>query len=105
MPRRRCPRRSETGWRQDVLDETVAALDAADFRIYVHAIGNPGFYPEDNVLDAFEYAAQRNARRDSRHAITHLDWTRREDLARFRELGRRRGAIASQQRHGLAGMP
>ncbi|MEU4837499.1 amidohydrolase [Nocardia testacea] len=74
-------------WKQDVLQETVAALDAAGFRIYVHAIGSPGFYPEDNVLDAFEYAAQRNGRRDSRHAITHLDWTRGEDLARFRELG------------------
>ncbi|SUE27941.1 hydrolase [Nocardia farcinica] len=74
-------------WKQDVLEETVAALDAEGFRIYVHAIGSPGFYPEDNVLDAFEVAAQRNGRRDARHAITHLDWTRGEDLARFRELG------------------
>ncbi|NKX86851.1 amidohydrolase [Nocardia coubleae] len=74
-------------WKQDVLNETVAAADKAGFRVYVHAIGNVGFYPEANVLDAFEYAARQNGTRDSRHAITHLDWVRPEDLTRFNALG------------------
>ncbi|WP_183192804.1 amidohydrolase [Brevibacillus nitrificans] len=78
---------NELVWDQDVLEETVAALDKEGFRIYVHAIGIQGFYPSANVLDAFEYAAKVNGKRDSRHAITHIDWVREEDVARFKELG------------------
>lgn len=78
---------SKLVWNQDVLKQTVAALDKAGFRIYVHAIGNPDFYPSSNVLDAFAYARQVNGRRDSRHAITHLSWTDRSEVARFRDLG------------------
>lgn len=74
-------------WNQDVLEKTVAALDNEGFRVYIHAIGNPEFYPVGNSLDAFEYAAKVNGKRDSRHVITHLDWVREDDVARFKELG------------------
>lgn len=73
-------------WDQDVLEETVAALDKEGFRVYVHAIGIQGFYPSGNALDAFEYAAKVNGRRDSRHAITHISWVREDDVARFKDL-------------------
>ncbi len=43
-------------WDQEVLEKTVAALDKEGFRVYIHAIGDQGFYPSHNALDAFEYA-------------------------------------------------
>lgn len=78
---------SKLVWDQRVLEQTVAAFDKVGFRIYVHAIGNAEFYPSSNVLDAFAYAQKMNGRRDSRHSITHLDWTRHEEIRRFQELG------------------
>lgn len=74
-------------WEQDVLEKTVAALDKEGFRVYIHAIGDQGFYPSHNALDAFEYAAEVNGKRDSRHVITHIDWVKEEDVARFKNLG------------------
>ncbi|MED3761153.1 amidohydrolase [Peribacillus frigoritolerans] len=74
-------------WDQIVLEKTVAALDKEGFRVYIHAIGNQGFYPSHNALDAFEYAAKLNGKRDSRHVITHLDWVKEDDVARFKDLG------------------
>ncbi|PRS40428.1 amidohydrolase [Bacillus sp. RJGP41] len=74
-------------WDQNVLEKTVAALDKESFRVYIHAIGNQGFYPSHNALDAFEYAAKLNGKRDSRHVITHLDWVKEDDVARFKDLG------------------
>lgn len=74
-------------WDQDVLEKTVAALDKEGFRVYIHAIGDQGFYPSHNALDAFEYAAEVNGKRDSRHVITHIDWVMEEDVARFKDLG------------------
>ncbi len=73
-------------WDQDVLNETVAALDSKGFRVYIHAIGNPDFYPTRNALDAFEYAENVNGKRDARHTVTHADFTRLEDIPRFKEL-------------------
>lgn len=74
-------------WKQEDLEKTVAALDKEHFRVFVHAIGNPDFYPSHNVLNAYAYAQKVNGARDSRHAITHLDWVMEEDVPRFRELG------------------
>lgn len=73
-------------WDQNVLEETVAALDKEGFRVYVHAIGNEEFFPSNNALDAFEYAAKVNGERDSRHVITHLEWVKEEDVDRFKDL-------------------
>jgi LPXTG-motif cell wall-anchored protein len=74
-------------WDQDVLEKTVAALDKEGFRVYIHAIGNQDFFPSNNALDAFEYATEVNGKRDSRHVITHLEWVKEEDVARFKDLG------------------
>ncbi|MFL0364502.1 amidohydrolase [Pseudobacillus sp. 179-B 2D1 NHS] len=74
-------------WDQDVLEETVAALDKEGFRVYIHAIGDQGFYPSHNALSAFEYAAEANGKRDSRHVITHIDWVKEDDVTRFKNLG------------------
>lgn len=74
-------------WDQDVLEKTVAALDKEGFRVYIHAIGDQGFYPSHNALNAFEYAAEENAKRDSRHVITHIDWVKEDDVTRFKNLG------------------
>ncbi|ULM98132.1 amidohydrolase [Peribacillus frigoritolerans] len=74
-------------WDQNILEKTVAALDKEGFRVYIHAIGNQGFYPSHNALDAFESAAKLNGKRDSRHVITHLDWVKEDDVARFKDLG------------------
>lgn len=73
-------------WDQEVLEETVAALDKEGFRVYTHAIGNANFSPTSNVLDAYEHAAEVNGKRDSRHAITHVFWVKEEDVSRFRDL-------------------
>jgi predicted amidohydrolase YtcJ len=73
-------------WDQKVLEQTVAALDKEKFRIYTHAIGSPDFYPSNNVLNALEFAAKENGKRDSRHAITHIDWVKEEDVGRFKDL-------------------
>ncbi|MEU6041223.1 amidohydrolase [Actinomadura sp. NPDC047616] len=74
-------------WDQRVLEQTVAALDKEGFRVYVHAIGNPEFYPSSNALDAFEYAAKKNGKRDSRHVVTHADWVKQDDVKRLQRLG------------------
>ncbi|WP_460479289.1 amidohydrolase [Comamonas humi] len=73
-------------WDQKVLEDTVVALDKEKFRVYVHAIGNPDFFPSNNVLNAFQVAAAKNGSWDSRHSITHLDWVRGDDLVRFKQL-------------------
>ncbi|MED4203313.1 amidohydrolase [Neobacillus mesonae] len=74
-------------WDQAVLEKTVAALDKEGFRVYIHAIGDQGFYPSHNALDAFQYAAKVNGKRDSRHVITHIDWVKEDDIVRFKDLG------------------
>ncbi|WP_148361237.1 amidohydrolase [Bacillus timonensis] len=73
-------------WEQDVLKETVAALDKEGFRVFIHAIGNNETFPVSPMLDAFEYAAKVNGVRDSRHAITHIPWVFEEDIDRFKDL-------------------
>lgn len=73
-------------WRQDRLEEVVAALDKEKFRIHVHAIGTPNFHPYNNVLDAFAFAQKQNGKRDARHVITHLDWVAEQDIPRFKAL-------------------
>ncbi|SDH24127.1 hypothetical protein SAMN05192534_1038 [Alteribacillus persepolensis] len=69
-------------WEQDMLEETVAALDKEDFRVYVHAFGD-GI---DAALDAFAYAAEQNGTRDARHALTHIPYLSEDQLQRFQDL-------------------
>ena len=62
----------------------AAALDAADFQIHVHAIGDRAIRM---ALDAFEAAGRANGFRDMRHHIAHLELIDPADIPRFKRLG------------------
>ena len=69
--------------REELL-EAVTALDAEDFQVHMHAIGDRAVR---NALDACEAARVANGVRDARHTIAHVQVVHPDDLARFRELG------------------
>lgn len=69
---------------QDVLDAYVTRLDAEGFTINVHSIGD---FTTHAVLDAFQYARDRNGKTDNRHQISHLQVVDPADFARFAKLG------------------
>jgi predicted amidohydrolase YtcJ len=77
-------------WRQEELNQTIAALDKQHFQVYVHQTGPTSNYA--SVLDAFEYALKQNGARDSRHIITHMRATSAPLAARFKELNVRADA-------------
>lgn len=62
----------------------AAALDAADFQIHVHAIGDRAIRMS---LDALEAAGRANGFRDMRHHIAHLELIDPADIPRFKRLG------------------
>jgi predicted amidohydrolase YtcJ len=59
-------------------------LDAADWQIHVHGIGDRAVR---DSLDNFAAARKANGRSDLRHTITHLEFIHRADVPRFRKLG------------------
>ncbi len=65
------------------LREAVVALDAADFQVHVHAIGDRGVR---EALDAFAEVPLRR-RGVGRHHVAHLQMVDPVDLPRFAELG------------------
>lgn len=67
----------------EVLVELTTALDAADFQVHFHAVGDAA---TRHALDAVEAAIHRNGRRGNRHHVAHLDLIARSDVARFAEL-------------------
>ncbi|MEP6501818.1 MAG: amidohydrolase family protein [Betaproteobacteria bacterium] len=69
---------------QDLLNRYVARLGKEGFSINVHAIGD---YTAHAVLDAFEYAKERNGDLDLRHQISHLQLVDPADFPRFAALG------------------
>jgi predicted amidohydrolase YtcJ len=72
-------------WKQDDLNQTIAALDKAGFRVFIHDIGPTETYV--GVLDAYEYTFRQNGRRDSRHMITHVGTPAAPLAGRFASLG------------------
>lgn len=72
-------------WNQDVLKQTVAALDKEKFKVYIHDIGPTSTY--GLMLDAYDYAQQQNGKRDARHTITHVNDDASPLAARFASLG------------------
>ncbi|MFD8207873.1 amidohydrolase [Streptomyces sp. NPDC059695] len=68
----------------------VAALDALDFQVHFHALGDRAVR---EALDAVEAAIAANGRRGNRHHLAHLQVVHPEDVARFARLG----AIANIQ--------
>jgi predicted amidohydrolase YtcJ len=65
------------------LKAAVAALDAADFQVHFHAIGDAAIRQS---LDAVEEALTQNGNRGNRHHISHLELIDPDDIPRFREL-------------------
>lgn len=72
-------------WKQPDLNQTIAALDKAGFRVFIHDIGPTETYAA--VLDAYEFTARQNGRRDARHMITHVGAAATPLATRFAALG------------------
>jgi len=61
----------------------VTRLDAEDFQVHVHAIGDKAVR---DTLDAFQAARTMNGIRDNRHHMAHLQVVHPDDMARFGAL-------------------
>ncbi|MER5208335.1 amidohydrolase [Streptomyces sp. NPDC002825] len=68
----------------------VTELDALDFQVHFHALGDRAVR---EALDALEAAIAANGHRGNRHHLAHLQVVHPDDLARFAALG----AIANIQ--------
>ncbi|MFF9914182.1 amidohydrolase [Streptomyces sp. NPDC013457] len=68
----------------------VTRLDALDFQVHFHALGDRAVR---EALDAVEAAVEANGRRGNRHHLAHLQVVHPDDLDRFAHLG----AIANIQ--------
>jgi len=73
-----------TDWSQKEFSDTVAKLDEEGLQIICHSIGDKAIR---STLDGYEYAQKVNGKRDSRHAITHIECIHPQDISRFRQLG------------------
>lgn len=67
----------------ELLKRAVTLLDAADFQVHFHAIGDAAIRQS---LDAAEEALIENGQRGNRHHISHLQVIHPDDIARFAEL-------------------
>ncbi len=76
--------RGDTFYGEEEFADLVTALDARQFQILVHAIGDRGVHV---ALNAFERARTVNGVRDSRHQLIHIELLGWPDVPRFRELG------------------
>jgi predicted amidohydrolase YtcJ len=66
------------------LQRIVTLLDARDFQVHMHTIGDRAVR---DALDAVQAAQEANGRRDMRHHLAHLQLVHPDDLPRFAELG------------------
>jgi predicted amidohydrolase YtcJ len=69
---------------QAKLNALVQRLDAQDFRIHMHAMGDRAVRAG---LDAIESAIRANGPRDRRHQLAHLGVVDPRDIPRFAQLG------------------
>lgn len=67
----------------DVLNEAVARLDALNFQVHIHVIGDRAVQA---ALDAFAHARERNGPTDNRHHLAHVEFVDPADIPRFAEL-------------------
>ncbi|MDT3395753.1 amidohydrolase [Streptomyces sp. B1866] len=68
----------------EALKEYVTALDALDFQVHFHALGDRAVR---EALDAVEAARTAGGWRDTRPHLAHLQIVHPDDIARFRALG------------------
>ena len=66
-----------------MLREVITKLDALDFQIHFHAIGDAAIRAS---LDAIEEAQSINGEKDNRHHISHIQLFNPADIPRFAEL-------------------
>lgn len=78
------PQAGSTDWPQRDFNDTVAKLDKEGLQIICHSIGDKAIR---STLDGYEYAQKVNGKKDSRHAVTHIECIHPQDIPRFRELG------------------
>lgn len=76
--------RGEPNLSEAALKKYVTALEASDFQVHMHAIGDRAVRM---ALDALETAKDTNGDRTRRHQIAHLEIVQPEDIARFAPLG------------------
>ena len=67
----------------ELLKRAVTALDAADFQVHFHAIGDAAIRQS---LDAVEAALEANGNLANRHHISHLQLIDPADIPRFADL-------------------
>ncbi|MCK5737634.1 amidohydrolase family protein, partial [bacterium] len=72
------------------LNRLICEIDAAGLQIAVHAIGDVA---NQQVLNAFELARNKNGNQPTRHRIEHAQMVQSQDVERFAALG----VIASVQ--------
>lgn len=68
----------------DLLVDALVALDAEDFDVHLHTIGDRAVR---EALDAIAAARAANGPRDARHQLAHVQLVDPADLQRFAELG------------------
>ncbi len=68
----------------DVLADAVTHLDAQNFQVHIHTIGDRAVR---EALDAVEAARTTNGWTDHRHHLAHVQVVHPDDLPRFRALG------------------
>lgn len=76
--------RGEIAYTEEEYKKWVVEADKEGFAIRFHAIGDGAIRL---ALDSFEEAQRKNGKRDSRHAIEHVEVIHPEDIDRFKELG------------------
>jgi hypothetical protein len=67
----------------EFLKRAVTLLDAADFQVHFHAIGDGAIRQS---LDAVEEALLENGQRGNRHHLSHIQVIHPDDVPRFAEL-------------------
>jgi predicted amidohydrolase YtcJ len=77
-------------WEPEKYKSFVAELDRRGIQVFTHAIGDRAIRL---ALDAYESAATKNATKDARHRIEHIEDPSAADIPRFGQLG----VVASMQ--------
>src|SRR5699024_11028946 len=90
--------KGEASFSEDQLQKWVTEADKEGFQIRFHSIGDGAVRLG---LDLFEIAQKENGKRDSRHALEHIEVISPQDIPRFKKLG----VLASVQPSHLALMP
>jgi predicted amidohydrolase YtcJ len=68
----------------EALAKYLTALDALDFQVHFHALGDRAVR---EALDAVAAAREANGDRDNRHHLAHLQVMHPDDIPRFGQLG------------------